>query len=196
MQDKMYLMLRQNGKAKDERYYELRAGRELHVVHGKKKFALSLLALDDQGRRIYQYKKRWLILGIMAIAAMLLFSKLGQYWSVSIVPYLLSGLFFAALLFFMLLVYTFQRSYVFLSIHTRLPLVEFWINNPTRKEYHKFISALEHAIKQHRAEMKIPHDKQLAGELRSLRRVMEAGMLSESVYLAAKAKLLLLSDTC
>ncbi len=201
MQETIHLELRQKGKANDERYFELKAGRELHVEYKKRNekkiFAFSILALDMQGKLIYQYKKYWLILGITAVAVMLIISGLGKYLPVDFeayILYILSGLFFAALLFFMLLIYTFKCRYVFISIHTKLPLVEFWVNNPSRREYHEFITALEKGIKLYRAKMNIAYDKQLAGELRTLRRVTEAGMLSESVYLAAKAKLLLLSD--
>jgi len=201
MQGKTGLILQQKGKADDERRYELKAGRELHVVqkkqNKKKKFGISILALHDQGKRVYQYKKRWLILGMGTVAVMLISPELGKHVPFIPVPYMLyilSGLFFAAILFFMLLVHTFRCRYVFSSIYTNLPLVEFWINKPSRKEYQDFIAALESSIKQHKEFMKIAYDKQLAGELRTLRRVTEAGMLSESVYLAAKAKLLLMSD--
>lgn len=201
MQNKSNWVLQQKNKTREQRHFELKAGRELHIVHTKnnkkKKYAFSILAMCDQGKRIYQFKKRWLILALGTILIMLLFPRVQYILPFNIehfVLYILSGLFFAALLFFMLLVHTFKRRYVFCSIHTRLPLVEFWINNPSRKEYKDFISALEDNIKQHKEEMHIAYDKQLAGELRTLRRVTEVGMLSESVYLAAKAKLLLMSD--
>lgn len=201
MQDNTGLMLRQKGKANEERRFELKAGCELHVVHKnhnkKNKFAFSILAMADQGKRVYQYKKRWLMLGVVTVMMLLLLPVAVKHVPFNVDPYILyimSGLSFTALLFFMLLIYTFKRSYVFSSIYTKLPLIEFWVNNPSRKEYQGFIAGLESRIKQHKELMKITYDKQLAGELRTLRRVTEAGMLSESVYLAAKAKLLLMSD--
>lgn len=201
MQDKTNLVLNQTANAREQRGFELKAGRELHVVHTRqnktRNYAFSLLAVHEPGKHIYQFKKRWLILALGMLVVMLLFPQIQGYLPAGVGQYALSillVLFFGALLFFMLLVHSFSRRYVFYSVHTRLPLVEFWVNNPSRKEFQHFISALESGIRQHRDEMNITYDKQLAGELRTLRRVTEAGMLSESVYLAAKAKLLLMSD--
>jgi len=201
MQDKTSLTLSQHGKGNEQRHFELKAGRELHVVQegsvGTNKYGLSILALHDQGKRVYQFKKTWLVLALLAVAAMAAFPNLAPHIPAVLAPYslyILAGLFFSGLLFLMLLIHTFKRSYVYYSIYTNLPLVKLWINNPTRKDFQHFITLLENNIKQHKQMMKIAYDKQLAGELRTLRRVTEAGMLSESVYLAAKAKLLLMSD--
>lgn len=201
MQDNTNLFLHQQGKTSEQRHFELKAGRELHITHSKshktRKYAFSILALLEQGKRIYQFKKRWLILGLCTMTVILLFPQIQHHLPFDPEPYaiyILAGLFFMALMFFMLLVNTFRRHYVLLSSHTRLPLAEFWVNNPSRKDFQNFISELEKRIKQHKAEMNIPYDKQLAGELRTLRRVTEAGFLSESVYQAARAKLLLMSD--
>ena len=201
MQDKISLMLSQKGKANEERRFELKAGRELHVVHKTQgqnnKYGLSVLALHDQGRRVYEYKKRWLVLGLVFVTAMLAFPFSANFLPTHLEPYslyILIGMFCSALLFFMLLVNTFKRRYIFYSIYTNLPLVELWINRPSRKDFQSFVTELENSIRQHKQSMKIAYDKQLAGELRTLRRVSEAGMLSQSVYLAAKAKLLLMSD--
>ena len=193
--------LHQQAKNGEQRHFELKAGRELHVTQSKNqktsRYAFSILAMRDQGKKVYQFQKRWLVLGLIPIAIMAALPQLQPYLPVDFRPYglhILSGLFFLSLLFFMLLVNTFKRRYVFYSIHTRLPLVEFWMNEPSRKEFHHFISTLEDTIKQHKSEMSIPYHRQLAGETRTLRRVTEAGVLSESVYQAAKAKLLIMSD--
>ena len=194
-------VLHQQAKTGEQRHFELRAGRELHVTgshHYKTtKYAFSILAMLEQGKRCYLYKKRWLVLGLFCVL-LIMFLPVAQRvitvdWERYFLPALLV-LSFAALLFFMLLVNSFSRSHVFFSTHTRLPLVEFWVNKPTRREFQEFVTALEAAVRQHKAEMKVPYNKQLAGELRTLRRVTEAGCLSESVYQAAKAKLLLMSD--
>lgn len=202
MQDKTSLTLQQKVKGNEERHFELKAGRELHVVHRKgnnrTKYAFSILALHDKARRIYHYQKRWLVLSVLMMVLMALVPIGQPYLPAPLAPYglyLLAGLFFLAMLFCLLWVQTFHRRDVFYSVYTNLPLVEFWINKPSRHEYQAFISALENQIVQHRQEMNIAYEKQLAGELRTLRRVTEAGLLSESVYIAAKAKLLLLSDT-
>ena len=201
MQNKTNLVLDQKITPHEQCHFELKAGRELHVVHTRQdkttKYAFSILAMHAQGKRIYQFKKRWLLLALGTLLVMPLFPQILLHLPAGIEHYSLSillVLFFTAMLFFMLLVRSFKNRYVFYSAHTRLPLVEFWVNNPTRKEFQQFIAALEDGIRLHRQEMNIAYDKQLAGELRTLRRVTEAGILSESVYLAAKAKLLIMSD--
>lgn len=202
MQDKTSLTLHQRSNNGEERQFELKAGRELHVINSKKDnrtvYAFSILALQDEGQRVNRYQQRWLWLALLMITSLLMMPSLQQYFPATIEQYMLSvfsALFFGALLFLMLLLRSFSRSCIFYSKYTNLPLLEFWINKPSRKEYEHFVSVLENSIKQLKQDMQISYDKQLAGELRTLRRVTEAGLLSESVYIAAKAKLLILSDT-
>ena len=194
-------VLHQQAKTGEQRHFELRSGRELHVTGSRQykttKYAFSILAMLEQGKRCYLFQKRWLVLGLLCVLLIMLLPVAQRLIPVDWERYFLSVLLvlsFTALLFFMLLVNSFSRSHVFFSNHTRLPLVEFWVNKPTRREFQEFIAVLETAISRHKAEMKVPYNKQLSGELRTLRRVTEAGCLSESVYQAAKAKLLLMSD--
>ena len=201
MQDTTSVKLQQKDKLKGKRRFELRAGRELHVAlknkNETKKFGLSVLAMNEKGKIFYVYEKRWLLLGLLSIMAMLALPVMEKFLPTSLTPYIffiMAALFCFGLLFFLLLFRSFGRSFVFFSIYTKLPLVEFWVNKPTRSEYQAFVRQLEQSISEYRATMKIDLDRQLSGELRTLRRVTEAGLLSESVYLAAKAKLLLLSD--
>ena len=201
MQDTTSVTLQQKHKLKGKRRFEIRAGRELHVVlknkNETKKFGFSVLAMSEKGKMFYVYEKRWLLMGLLSVMAILALPALEKFLPTPLMSYvifIMVGLFFSALLFFLLLFRSFGRSFVFFSIYTKLPLVEFWVHNPTRSEYQAFVRQLEQCISVHRAAMKIGLDRQLAGELRTLRRVTEAGLLSESVYLAAKAKLLLLSD--
>ena len=193
--------LYQQAKNGEQRHFQLKAGRELHITHSMShkthRYAFSVLALVDKGKRVYLYKKKWAFLGILSMLLLAGLPTLGQYSLVQVEKYYLYffiGCFCLALLFLMLFIRTFRRRDVFTSIYTQLPLVEFWVNLPTRKEYQQFIEALEKTIKLHKDEMKVPFQKQLAGEIRTLRRVSEAGILTESVYQAAKAKLLLMSD--
>lgn len=201
MSDPSTQILHQQAKNREQSYFELKSGRELHITRSKnnktKKYAFSILALADKGKKIYQFKKRWLVLGLLSMALMAALPQLQPFMPTILenyFSYILASLFFSALLFFMLLYYTFEQRYVFNSVYTKLPLVEFWVNQPSRKAYQEFITLLENTITEHKQEMHIPYDKQLAGELRTLRRVTEAGILSQSVYLAAKAKLLIMSD--
>lgn len=201
MQDKASVTLRQKDSHRGERRFELKAGRELHVAMKCRqkacRFALSVLAMAPEGKVFYVYAKHWLALVLVSIVALIVVPLLARWQVISLEAYMPSvmvALFFAALLFSMLLYRSFSRSYVFFSVHTKLPLVELWVNNPDRPGFQAFVRELEHCIKHHRDEMNVAYERQLAGELRTLRRVTEAGLLSESVYIAAKAKLLLMSD--
>lgn len=161
------------------------------------RYAFSILAMQDHGKIVYQFKKRWFFAGLICLGLMLVMPQLDIMLNTNFsnyMIYLYLGLFFVALLFFLLLVNTFSRHYVFYSVHAKLPLLVFWINKPSKKEFQNFISTLEDKIRQHKSDMKIPYSKQLAGEIRTIRRVAEAGLLSQSVYQAAKAKLLIMSD--
>lgn len=193
--------LYQQSKNGEQRHFLLKAGRELHVTlnrqHRTCRYAFSILALMDNGKQVYSYSKYWLVLSIVSAAAMLGLPYFEKLTGVNIQPsylYVMLGLFSLSLLSFLCLVKTFNRRFVLYSSHTQLPLVEFWVNLPNRKEFQNYINELETTISQHKEEMKIPFSRQLAGEIRTLRRVSEAGVLSESVYQAAKAKLLIMSD--
>lgn len=193
--------LYQRAKSGEQRHFELKAERELHVTISRAQltshYGFSVLALMDRGKRIYTFRKRWLYLGILTILAMSFLPQLEMRLGFNIhtnSKYIFAGLFCLSLLFLLLLARSFKRHYVYLSIHTRLPIVEMWVNNPNRKEFINFIHELEKAIQSHKAKMQIPFNRQLAGEMRTLRRVSEAGVISPSVYQAAKAKLLIMSD--
>lgn len=193
--------LLQQSKNGDQKHFKLKAGREIHVTQNINKktqyYAFSILALLSEGKRNYNFKKRWLLLGLVSMVSILLIPQFEDVIGLSLhnyYIYIFAALLCSALLFLLLFVRSFSSSYVFYSIHTRLPLVEFWPNKPNRSEYSDFINNLQNNIKTHQEEMHISYKRQLAGEIRTLRRIAEAGTLSMSVYQAAKAKLLIMSD--
>lgn len=83
-----------------------------------------------------------------------------------------------------------SRRRVFVSCHARLPLLEMELNQPNPKRFNDFIAYLQRRIEETHKERKLEKDRHVAGEMRMLRRLTEAGVFESGVYQGARARLL------
>ncbi len=199
--DEQSLELTQQGILQEERRFQLKNNRELRVARknsGKEReYAVSLLALAQPGQRALRLNWKLLLAAILTLLVMFVLLqqqalhlvRLGDYaLHVALVMSLL------AMVFLLLCVRTFSYDYVFYSQHAHVPLVELMVAKPSRQAYRSFINRLESRIRELQDHMALPLDKQLAGELRTIRRLTEEGVLDAKYYPDVKDQLLKLID--
>jgi hypothetical protein len=88
----------------------------------------------------------------------------------------------ALLLFF----YRSRDTYVYRSIAAGVPLIELDFNKPNRQEFEAFTDRLEAYIRKAQSSG-LNNQQRLAGELKDIRRLKEAGLLSEEIYANSRA---------
>jgi hypothetical protein len=173
---------------------ELVDGQELRVKRKKKfstdEYRVNILVLNDKSEQKINFGWKWFLAGI--IASMLLIPKIiGLFATPSLYLEIAfyAGIILTLYCFFMAWETTSLRQ-VFYSFSTNVPIVELAIGKPSTKEFHTFLKKTEERIRSYREEMNIEPNKQLAGEIKTLRRLRELGVVSEPDYENSKSVLL------
>ncbi len=91
------------------------------------------------------------------------------------------------------MVYT-RHDKVFVSRHSKVPLVRFYNGLPNKKVFKQFIKVVQTEGQRRFEHLKLNLQQQRAGELKTIRRVLEQGGITAKQYDHAKNKLLNLSD--
>jgi len=89
--------------------------------------------------------------------------------------------FVAGLIALLLFFYRSRDTYVYRSIAAGVPLIELDFNKPNRQEFEAFTDRLENYIRQAQSSG-LNNQQRLAGELKDIRRLKEAGLFSEEIY--------------
>jgi hypothetical protein len=172
-------------------------GRELQVIKSRKKneqrYSIDILALQEKSKKTFVIAWKWLIASVSFFLVMLLLLKflpqvLGENRNLYLAIILFSGLIGSVLCFIQFWKHT-SRKQVFYSCNAHVPVISFNIGKPSKDVFTDFITRLEHRIKKFRQHMSIPMDKQLTGEMKMLRRLTDAGVMSQSEYETAKSKI-------
>ena len=172
-------------------HFTLLRGRELEIVNranrNRQTYKIDLLALRAPSERIVNIAWRWWLasLGTMIflIGLVLLLSHLQLDTSALLVGIL------GILICVMLAVVSWQkgsRKQVFYSRHSNVPLVTLRLGSPNKTEFKKFVNQLEEQIETLRNEYKLTRDQELAGEMRTLRRLTNDGIISLDEYESSK----------
>ena len=82
-----------------------------------------------------------------------------------------------------------SRKQIFYSRNANIPIIELSVGKPTKSSFYDFVNKIEQRIKKFRDHMDIAEDKQLIGEMKMLRRLSDDGIISNTLYEAAKSKL-------
>jgi len=156
------------------------------------KYTIDIVALNAESRRITTWGWRWFVVGVVVILVTILaFFLLPALSENSLYSILVSmvgvgigiGCFFLAWK-------TTSVKQVFFSRNSNVPLVELFVNQPSKNEFNNFAEKMQHCIQAVQQQMDLSQQNQLAGEIKMLRRLSEAGVLSATVYKAAKDDLL------
>ncbi|MDH5178821.1 MAG: hypothetical protein OEZ39_08730 [Gammaproteobacteria bacterium] len=193
--------LTQHGLLHEERHFLLKPNGELRVAckdaHQEKEYCISLLALADSARRRLNFSRRLLLIAVTAMLTMLVLTREQVLPLLGLANYALPVVLvfsLLALVCLLLCVRSFSYDYVFYSMHADVPLVSLMVTRPSLATSRRFVRELEARIGAVQAEAALSLEKQLAGELRTIRRLTEEGVLDACYYPAAKEHLLRLND--
>lgn len=181
-----------NGKSLTAR---LMKGRELRIenVMPRKTIAckIDIVALKDESKRKIILGWKWLVAGIVAVLVSVSIPQVFSNIFTELLftfPVYLSGILLGAVCFYLAWKGTTVKQ-VFYTRNADVPVVEFFVNRPTKKEFAAFIHKLEEYIMDVQHKLDLSMKNQLAGEMKMLRRLAGEGVLSSSDYNKAKAVL-------
>lgn len=170
--------------------------RELRVERkgkrAKSQYVIDVLALDKASERKTNLGWKWFVAGVMVMLLAFAVSNLVPMLKNSMAY---QGMVYVAAIglgigcFFMAWKATHKKQ-VFRSCKAKVPLIELAVNKPSKKEFSAFVSKLEACINTAHQKMNIAADKQLTGEMKTLRRLADEGVLARSDYETAKSFLL------
>lgn len=172
-------------------------GRELQVLKtGRKKeqrYSIDILALQENSKKVFFIAWKWLVAstGIFLVTLLLLKflpQLLGENRNLYLGIILFVGLTASIFSFTRFWKYT-SRKQVFRSRNAHIPVIAFSIGKPSKHVFSEFITSLENRISKFGKHMDLAMDKQLTGEMKMLRRLADAGIISKADYEKAKAKL-------
>lgn len=153
-------------------------------------YRINVLVLNDKSKRKITFGWKWFIAGL--ITCLLLIPKSIH---MLIIPSLYidvafyAGIILSIYCFFMAWETTRFRQF-FYSLSTNVPIVELAVGKPTAKEFEEFVKKTEESIQTYREEMDLDPYKQRKGEIKTLRRLNEMGIISEPDYEDSKSVLL------
>jgi hypothetical protein len=159
-----------------------------------KKFDVDLVALSPDSRIQVNLAWHWMAAMIVSLVFIGVVIGTSQYvidkLIIEYTPILLAimGVLF---LTFTFLFYIFSnRKRFFMTRHAKLPIIEILISNPNKNSYKSFIDGLENEIIISSENRQLNHAQQRAGELKTLRRLSEQGVISKNAYEESKQVLL------
>ena len=179
--------LLQKGRLVPPVHFTLLRGRELEIVNpaskNKQRYKVDLLALRAPSERIVNIAWRWWIASLGTMLLLIGLVILLSYIQLDTSAVLVSVL--GVLVALMLTFLAWQkgsRKQVFYSRHSNVPLVTFQLGMPSKRELQKFVSRIEEQIEELQNEFKLTRDQELAGEMRTLRRLTNDGVISLDEY--------------
>lgn len=196
----MKLELKQKKLLAGERQFRFKDKTTLNVISKTlkthKEYLIDVVALDPKIKSHFIFAKKPLVSFIIFANLSLIFYLTTALdflpltykdWSVAaaIILTLISLIAF--------MVFT-RHDRVFIARHSKVPLVRFYNGLPSKKEFKKFIQAIQAESQQRFEHLKLNLQQQRAGELKTIRRVQKQGGLTANQYNRAKNKLLNLSD--
>ncbi len=196
----MKLELKQNKWFAGERQFRFKDKTTLNIISRTlkthKEYLIDIVALDPKIKSHFIFAKRPLISFIVFVNISLIFyltsaldSLPAAYKSWLIAAAIISTL--VSLIIFM--VFT-RHDRVFVSRHSKVPLIHFYNGLPNKKIFKQFIKFVQAESQQRFDHLKLNLQQQCAGELKTIRRVLEQGIITTRQYDRAKNKLLNLSD--
>jgi hypothetical protein len=171
--------------------FTLLRGRELEIARrvgrSRQVYKIDLLALRNPSEKIVTIAWKWWLaslgtfLGTVLLVLLLNSLQLGGYaWLVGGIGTISS----------LVLVFVSwkkgTREQVFYSRHSSIPLVTLRLGSPSKNEFRNFVDLIEAQIKAVNDKFKLTRDQELAGEMRTLRRLSEDGVISMEEYQNSK----------
>ena len=172
-------------------------GRELQISSKGKKseksYSVDILSLQDESQKVILIAWKWLIYSVSFFLIMLILLKvlpgfLTADKNLYLGIVLATGLIGSVISFILFWKKT-SKKQIFHSRNAHVPIVILSSGNPSIKSLSDFIDVIEKRIKKFRSHMDVSEEKQLTGEMKMLRRLSDAGVISKKDYENAKTKL-------
>lgn len=162
----------------------------------RKEYLLDLMAIDP-GRHlqtIFAFKSLLSCIFFLGASAAIYFTHVFAVFNLPYQAWVLTALAVLVVISFMFFILLSRRDYIFVSRETKTPLVYFYNNFPSKKEFKLFTQYIQKESQLRFEKLKLDEQKVRAGEMKTIRRVFDEGVLSRSEYEKAKAQLLSMSN--
>ncbi len=191
-------MLYQNKLFHGKNNFIIKSGSHISIeqlkTRGKTKFDIDLIALSPDSRTQINLAWHWMVAMMISLIAVVATLATSQFITDAIIieykKYFLVLVVILFIIFTLLFLVFSNRKRVFTTRHSKLPIVEILISNPNRNSYKSFIDDLENEIIITCQNRQLDPKRQRAGELKTLRRLSEQGVISKSEYEQSKQILL------
>lgn len=183
----------------DARAFEIHNDKYLRVstqtLRGRKQFHINLAVLEPRPRQHRRLAWRWLgaaaASGLVAGGTLLAVQRGGPTTALLALLLLSALATLGALLTF---IYRSPNVAEFRSRHGNCVLFSLMHRRPDRQRYEAFVHELTERIAETARTLRLSHSQMLAGELKTLRRLTDEGVLTETEYAAAKQRIFRLHD--
>ncbi|MFV1982737.1 MAG: hypothetical protein ACC657_04290 [Thiohalomonadales bacterium] len=190
--------LHQNKLFYGKNNFEIKPGKYISVEQSKTrkkiKFCIDLMTLSPDSRIQTNLAWHWLVAIMISLLAIVIFLSIPQLISDKIIPdykkYIIIILVSLFIFFTILFIFFSNRKCIFRTRHAKLPIIEILISNPNKNSCNSFIDGLENEIIITTENRKLNKKQQRAGELKTLRRLSEQGVISKNEYEESKNILL------
>ncbi len=190
--------LHQNKLFHGKNIFEIKPGSHIRVEQSKSskktKFDIDLIALSPDSRIQVNLAWHWMVAMVVALVAIVIVLALSRFITdEAMVQYTQYSIATLVALFFIFLALFFifsNRKRIFMTRHSKLPVIEILISNPNKNSYSTFIDGLENEIIITCENRQLNPSQQRAGELKTLRRLSEQGVISKNEYEQSKSILL------
>jgi hypothetical protein len=185
--------LTQRGKFGQQRRFEFIGGSRLRVSERSRRksrsYVIDVIAIDPISHSSLQVPWNWLGLVIGGLTAALIgWLVLAPGGAALMAVLVLSAVAVAAGV--VMTVRGTSKRRRFVSCHARLPLLDLEVDLPDRKRFNSFLVKLQKRITAAHQQRDMEDSQHVAGEMRMLRRLTEAGVFEQDVYERARTHLL------
>jgi len=162
----------------------------------RKEYLIDLAALNPKDSSHFVFAKKPLVAFIIMlnVSMVLYLTPIMDLLNLIYKDWIVSGSVILTLFSFILFISFTRVERVFKSRHSNVPLLRFYNGLPNKKEFKKFIEYIQTESKNRFEKLNLDLQKQRAGELKTIRRVLDEGALTQAQYEKAKKMLLALSD--
>lgn len=168
----------------------------LKNLKSHKEYLIDIAALDPKSRShfIFAIKPLVSLIIFLNLSLLLYLTPVFDFLNSTYKNWAISSAVICTLISFILFIIFTRHERVFVSRESKVPLIYFYNGLPNKKEFKKFTQYIEKESQKRFEKLALGTQQQRAGEMKTIRRVFDEGIITPSQYENAKAKLLKLSD--
>ena len=161
-----------------------------------KEYLIDLVAIDPKLRSHFVFAVKSLISFIIFLNVSLIFSltSILNFLEPVIYMWATSAAIILTLVSFIIFIAFTRYERIFVSRQSKVPLIYFYNNLPNKKDFQYFVEHLIDVGQKRFDALGLDLQKLRAGELKTLRRILDEGVITTKQYERAKLSLLQMSD--